>query len=514
MRNNLIVAENESRVIGVLGGWDRLVFRGCCPLFAFLDGMLKWLLHMGIRLTEYSEWALAMSDAMKRACLQEAERCQRPIRYLHSSGVRKDDLARQILQESPVSQGLVCVLTCLEPCDTYRVRGNRQAKRLELQKERTKCLHIYKYWLDADFGLMGARLQTWLPYGVQVWINGREWLARKLDRKGIAYRRSDNCFPWIEDFDAAQELMNQTHRKNWIRVLDRILGRLSPGYQQRLHDCQVYWTAFQTEWATDVCFDSTASLRAIYRPLIRGAMTVLGCDDILRFMNKRRSFQGDVDSNFRKYPEGVRIKHYLGGNTVKAYDKAGSVLRIETTISQPKQFRVFRSKQGDPQGRKAWRPLRKSVTDLRRRAEVSAKVNDRYADALGSLDTTVQIGELVAPICRPARRHGIRYRALRPWSDDDRTLLAAISQGQYVTDGFTNRDIADPLYPRQNADQSERARIASRVSYRLRILRSHGLIRKVKNQRRYHVTPKGRTIISAVVAAQTATLKQLNALAA
>ena len=54
---------------------------------------------------------------------------------------------------------------------------------------------------------------------------------------------------------------------------------------------------------------------------------------------------------------------------------------------------------------------------------------------------------------------------------------------------------------------------ASRVSYRLRILRSHGLIR-VKNQRRYHLTPQGRTIISAVVAAQTATLKQLNALAA
>ncbi|MHC4401935.1 MAG: hypothetical protein ACYTG0_19870 [Planctomycetota bacterium] len=91
----------------------------------------------------------------------------------------------------------------------------------------------------------------------------------------------------------------------------------------------------QTEWATDVCFDSTDSLRAIYRPLIRGAMTTLGCDDVLRFMNKRRSFQGDPDSNFRNYPEGVRVKHHLGGNTVKAYDKAGSVLRIETTISQP-----------------------------------------------------------------------------------------------------------------------------------------------------------------------------------
>jgi hypothetical protein len=483
-------------------------------LFAFLDGMLKWLLHMGIWLTDYSQWALAMSEAMKRACLQEAERRQRPIRYLRSSGVRKDELARRILQENPVSQGLVCVLTCLEPCHTYRVRGNRQTKRLELRQERTKCLHVYKYWLDGEFGLMGARLQTWLPYGLQVWINGREWLARKLDRKGIAYRRHDNCFPWIEDFGEAQKLINQTHRKNWIRVLDRILSRLCPGYRKRLDGCEVYWTAFQTEWATDICFDSTESLRSIYRPLVRGAMTVLGCDDILRFMNKRRSFQGDVDSNFRNYPEGVRVKHHLGGNTVKAYDKSGSVLRIETTINQPKQFRVFRAKQGDPGGAKAWRPLRKSVADLRRRAEVSEQVNSRYAEALGALDTTIQLGELVAPICRPVRRNGTRHRALRPWSDEDRALLAAVSRGQYVTDGFTNRNIAGHLYPRRAPDQKERSRIASRVSYRLRLLRTHGVIRKVKSQRRYHVTPKGRRIIAAVLGAQAATLQQLNALAA
>ena len=243
MKNSLIVAQDQSQVIGVLSGWDRVVFRGCCPLFAFVDGMLKWLLHMGIWLTDYSKWALAMSDAMKKACLAEAERRGRPVRYLTSSGVRKDELARQILNENPVSEGLVCISTCLEPCETYRVRGNRQTKRLELRRERTKCLQIYKYWLDGEFGLMGARLQTWLPCGVQVWINGR---------------------------------------------------------------VDVYWTAFQTEWATDVCFDGTASLHSLYRPMIRGAMTVLGCDNILRFMNKRRSFQGDVDSSFRRYPEGVR----------------------------------------------------------------------------------------------------------------------------------------------------------------------------------------------------------------
>ena len=139
MKNSLVLAQDPSRVIGVLEGWDRLVFRGCRPLFLFVDGMLKWLLHMGIRLTEFSQWALATSDAMKRACLAEAERRRRPIRYLGASGVRKDELARDILRENPVSEGLVCVLTCLEPCDTYRIRGNRESKRLELRRERANA---------------------------------------------------------------------------------------------------------------------------------------------------------------------------------------------------------------------------------------------------------------------------------------------------------------------------------------------------------------------------------------
>lgn len=508
-----IVAQNEAQVTGVLSGWDRLVFRGCPAGLAYLEVMSYFLRRTGILLKKYAEWSLNLSEAMKQACLTEAERRNRPVRYLRSSETRKDELARQILRSHPVAEGLICLFTCLEPCMTYRVRGNRETQRLELRREQSKCLHVYKYWIDSQFGFTGARLQTWLPCSIQVYVNGREWLARRLDRRGLGYERAGNCFPHLDDFAAAQKLMNQMQRTDWIRSLDRLRERLCPGYAKRLEgDC--YWTAFQTEWATDLCFDSAASLKSLYDPLVRGAITDLGCEDILRFLGKRRSFQGEVESDLLHRVEGVRIKHRLGGNSVKAYDKAGSVLRIETTINNPEHFRVFRTAQGDPAGEKAWRPLRKSVVDMSRRAEVSQQVNDRYADALASLDTTTPLGELVAPICRPIRRQGTRYRALRPWSDEDRRLIEAAARAEFVTDGFSNGDIASRLYPRQNADQAERARIASRVCYRLCLLRQHGLIRKVKNQRRYHVTPKGRRIFSAVLASQHITLQQLNALAA
>jgi hypothetical protein len=382
VKNCAIIAHNSPKVIGVPSGWDRLVFRGCIPLLSYLNAMLRFIRHSGILLKDCSERALGASNQLKDAALAEAVRRRRPVRYLRASHVRKDEVARQIVQENPVSEGLICALTCVEPCRTFRIRGNRQTKRLELRSEQTKCLHVYKYWQDSQFGLMGARLQSWLPCEVQVWINGREWLAQRMDRRGITYRRHENCFP-----------------------------------------------------------------------------------------------------------------------------------RIETTISQPGQFRVYRSKQGEEEGPKAWHPLRKSVVDLHRRAEVSQQVNDRYAESLAALDSSRELIELVGPACRSIRRDGVRYRGLRPWADDDRRLLEAVSRGEHMTSGFTNGDVAEHLYPGLCAAKGERARIASRVCYRLRLLRKHGLIRKMKNQRRYQVTTQGRQILTAILVSQHATLQQLNALA-
>jgi hypothetical protein len=109
---------------------------------------------------------------------------------------------------------------------------------------------------------------------------------------------------------------------------------------------------------------------------------------------------------------------------------------------------------------------------------------------------------------------GHRYRALHPFSPDDRELLEAISDGAYATAGFCNGDLASRLHRVNLADATERSRIASKVSYRLRILRAHGLIRKSPRRRRYHMTTKGRQIVTALLQAQHATLQQLNAVAA
>lgn len=235
-----------------------------------------------------------------------------------------------------------------------------------------------------------------------------------------------------------------------------------------------------------------------------------------RFLGKRpnRRYQGEAPRDYKDRPEGVRIKHQAYRNSVQAYDKSGSVLRVETTITNPGAFQSYRSSQGDPDGPKSWRQMRKGVADMHRRAEVSQQCNQRYAEALASLDTSTPIIQLAAKVCRPARKNGRRYRALRPWSEQDRKLLESISDGGLAVEGFRNCDLATRLYGPKSAYRIQRGRISSKVSHRLRILRAHGLIRKSPKRRRYHMTSKGRQIVTALLQSQHATLQQLNALAA
>ena len=75
--------------------------------------------------------------------------------------------------------------------------GNRETKRLEVVRRPRQCLHVYWYLIDPEFGWMHVRLQSWAPYSIQVYVNGREWLARQLDRRGMAYSKSDNKITWV-----------------------------------------------------------------------------------------------------------------------------------------------------------------------------------------------------------------------------------------------------------------------------------------------------------------------------
>jgi len=375
---------------------------------------------------------------------------------------------------------------------------------------------------------MNARIQTWLPFSIQICLNGREWLARQMAKAGMGYEKRDNCLVWVEDWLRAQQLFDEQLRAEWPEMLNRIARRVSPHHDELFAKLPVdyYWSAYQTEWATDVTFRRQADLRRLVPVWLRHAILTFQSPDILQFFGKRLTNAGEVPatvtaevtSSLKQRQAGTRVKHWYGSNSLKCYDKAyaevGSTVRVEVTMQNPEPFKVYRRPEGEPEQPQQWYRLRQGVADLHRRAEICQKINERYLDALAAVDTDTSLEELLAGIQRPVVRQEKRHRALQPFAEPDVVLLETISRGEFLLQGFRNRDLQQAVYRGSRASQEQRRKRSAAVSRKLRLLRAHGVIRKVSGTHRYHVTSSGREILAAIMAARKTTLNHLNTKAA
>jgi hypothetical protein len=91
---------------------------------------------------------------------------------------------------------------------------------------------------------------------------------------------------------------------------------------------------------------------------------------------------------------------------VRVYDKA-SVLRVETTISNPHEFKTLRVVT-DPDGRRSrrWCPMRKGVCDLWRTYQVGMASNRRYLNALAAAPPQGEGVAALDALCRPRTNRG------------------------------------------------------------------------------------------------------------
>jgi hypothetical protein len=336
-----------------------------------------------------------------------------------------------------------------------------------------------------------------------------------MDSAGIGYDQRNNCFVRVSEPVAAQELFDQQLQTDWSGRLDELLAQAHPLHAElgKPLGQRYYWSATQSEFATDLCFKDGASLEALYPQFLHHAIRGFGSEDVLRFLGRRvpQMFRaGEVKSTLKHRPEGVRLRHTVNGNSIKIYNKESSILRVETTIVHAEQFKVYRP---DPKGELKWQRLRRGVADLWRRGQVSQAANSRYLEALASVTGTTPLYQEAQSVCAPRFIKGKRYRALNPWSEQDAALLEAISRGEFTINGLRNRDLQKLFYPAKHRP-AQRRRQAAAITRKLALLRAHGLIRKVCGTHRYNLTQNGRRIITALLAARRADVDQLTRMAA
>jgi hypothetical protein len=551
-----------SLVSGVLCGFDRLSLVGSLQAISSRLGLQNYLWAQRIPFKDFAAHSTKVSAQLEEASLQLARQQGRAIRYLNSAQHRTDDIAREIAERDRIQEGLSCVLRSVDPCWSFAIRKNGQTRKLEIKYRQRKCMHLYHYQSHPVFGFRHARIQTWFPCRVYVCLNGREWLARQLDQARLKYVRRRNTFTWwLEDVAAVQALFDQQLQANWPGLLGGLTAALHPIHQDLFakFPCQYYGSVADSEWASDVMFHRREALEAIYPRLLRYALTSFGAVDVLRLLAQPIGASGkvphrcrhEVDTNLKERLEGIRLKHWLNYNSIKMYDKC-SVLRVETMIHEPGQFKVLRPAPGDPQGPARRRPLRKGLADLPRRAEVSQAAHGRYLQALAAVHDDTAVRDWLEPWCRPAagpaqpsaaaatppasaaaalptaavseapvatevsgagaaapaagRR---RARALNPLAAADAALLAAVGRHEFLIKGLRNRDVRRLLYGTAAVAAGEQGQQSAAVTRKLRLLRAHGLLEKVVGSHRYLVTEVGRKAITALWAVRNASTEQL-----
>ena len=211
-------------------------------------------------------------------------------------------------------------------------------------------------------------------------------------------------------------------------------------------------------------FQNAAFLQRLMAILVPHGMLSFSSSDVLRYFWKRvnrtgalpASFNGDQQINLPEYREGKRVNG----------------------------LREYRPKEGGPKQDLQWRPWRKGIAGLHRRAD-SQKVNARVIQSLASVDDSRRVEELTAAIQPPVIGKR-RVRALRPWGDDQ-GLLAAINHGDFLIHGCRHRDLQRLLYCTPATSDTECRRRSATIGRKLGLLKAHGLIRKIQHTDRYQV---------------------------
>lgn len=495
---NTILEQYKDKINGTFFTFDRMILKGHIRPFYSPSGKKYFLSDRNVLLKDFSSYAEQVTSSIVSHTEELAHSLGRPLRYLTSPKTSKEQTALEILKSSPVDEGLLCILSVVEYCQTLQPRKKEDGK-LSLDTVNRKCKYYYFYFQDKTFGFMHVKLQTWFPFQIQVYINGREMMKHVLDANHISYRMYDNSFSEISDIQKAQELADKFDSKSLCRQLDLFAHKVNP-YLDTIEEVfhqGYHWCVDQCEFATDVMFTSREALEDIYPSLVGHAFYDFKCTDVFSFLGRKLDpkFLGEAVSDYRKRPEGWRIKFKMKSNSIKMYDKF-NCLRIEMTINDPREFKVYREvRHRDGSTSKRWVPMGKSISNLYRYAEISRAANKRFLDSMCNVIPQRSIEKEISGICTKKIVRGRKYTGYRVWSPETFALFETISDGKYLIRGFTNREIRESLYH----ETAPNKQVSGKISREFAKLRAHGLIRKVPRSRRYLVSDKGRRIMGALI---------------
>lgn len=337
---NPFIERHREEIAAVLSCFDRVIITGTLPEIAHAEAMARYLSKRHIRLFDYPRWAEPLRDALRQNTERLAEQAGLKIEFIGNyRAFRKEARIKDMLAERGEHPGLVHIFSAMEACPSFRPWHDKNRHRTELEPTGGKCLHYYFYFIDELFGLCYLRVPTWAPFRLQVYFNGHHWLARRLAKAGIDFQMADNAFVRIAEPKRAQAMAERLEAKQLHHRLDRWVKHLCPTLCQ--FRSGYHWSLMQVEFATDVIFGRQAYFQPLYENLIRSAVHSVRAEHIATFLGRKLTgaYHGEAGNDFSTRIQGTRIRHHMGPASIKLYDKAAIMARVECTANDVTFFK-------------------------------------------------------------------------------------------------------------------------------------------------------------------------------
>ena len=378
---------------------------------------------------------------------------------------RKVDHVREYIDHAS-QPGVVVIVVAQEVQKVfmgYTRKSKTDSPQFGFDKADRRVTVYYFYILDPAFGLGFIKICSYFPYPLKMWVNGHEWAKRQATAEGLAFTELANGFATCED-ETPSKL--QAFFNYWIVRIpcpftraDRLAG---------------YWWQLsmrQIELSRTLVLDTPRRARAFFEAVVADNIGI-GRPAVVSVLFARR-VQRNTPGTFstRVFTTGteVRIDFLYKHCRVKLYLKEGRALRIETVVNDADDLDILKGLRHLPQVQRAARQINARVLTMLRVGQSCAIEN-----------------ALFEGVSRPYARDGQRTGALRFGDVRVMALAGALCLTVHAVAGFNNRSLRALV-----AGLLDTTYTTSQMTYDLRRLRLHGLIKRVPRSNTYLLTPEG-----------------------
>jgi hypothetical protein len=256
-----------------------------------------------------------------------------------------------------------------------------------------------------------------------------------------------------------------------------------------------HWSIKQLEYSCDIIFQSEERLNILYHQMLNYYNNTAVPEDVMSFLGKRFSGKqsGRIQASCKRTYRGFRIKHQCGFLSIKMYNKAGNVLRIELTVNDVTQLKVFRKvhhKNGSVNKQQA--QMEKSIYSLIHIIHFGKADTNRYLDFLSKMeDNSKAISRLSEFTNRKTDNNNRNYRGFNPLNEQELSIFQVLLNGALIANGFTSKHLKKYL-----SQYVKEQWTTSKISRLLKRLIVFNLIKRLKKSYKYFLTETGRIIIT------------------